>query len=292
MQKSEKKLNYGPLMGLIALHIGAILALFTFSWTAFWITVVLFWLTSGLGVCLGYHRLLTHRSFKCPKFLEYFLTVFGTVSSQGGPINWVATHRYHHINSDKEGDPHSPRDGFFWSHMLWFLKHSPVWDNDDFRARYAPEMMRDRVHRFLNRFEWVSPWIVGFVLYLWGGWSFILWGIFLRTVATLHTTWFTNSASHKWGYRTYETTDNSRNLWWVAIFGFGEGWHNNHHAFQYSARHGLRWWEFDMTYMTIKILSFFKLVNSIRLPNLAFARLTKPALSANNLPQEKAFKTS
>lgn len=272
MQNAKKKINWGPATGLIVLHLFAILAIFTFNWPAFWLAIALYWIATGLGICLGYHRLLTHRSFKCPKFVEYALTFFGTLSSQGGAINWVATHRYHHTKSDIPGDPHSPRDGFLWSHMLWFLKHSPIWDSHDFRVRYAPEMIRDRVHQFLNRYEWAFPWILGFALYFWGGWPFVIWGIFLRTVVTLHITWFTNSASHKWGYRSFPTTDDSRNLWWVALLGFGEGWHNNHHAFQYSARHGLRWWEIDLTYLTIRVLTFLKLASAIRLPNLALAR--------------------
>jgi len=149
--------------------------------------------------------------------------------------------------------------------MFWFLFHSPL-ETDQFRTKYAPDLAKDPVHRFLSRYDWVGPWILGTLLFLWGGWGFVIWGIFLRTVITCHVTWCVNSATHLWGYKTHTTKDNSRNLWWVAILSFGEGWHNNHHAFQHSARHGLRWWEIDLTYLMIRTLGFFRLAHSIRRP--------------------------
>ena len=123
------------LTGVVFLHLGALLAPFTFNWPAFWVFLVLLWISNGLGVCLGYHRLLTHRSFKCPKALEYFLTVCGILTSQGGAISWVATHRYHHTQSDTHLDPHTPSRGLVWSHMLWFIFHSPILESKEFRAR-------------------------------------------------------------------------------------------------------------------------------------------------------------
>ena len=257
------------LIGVISLHVGALFAPWTFSWTAFWIFLVLLWLTNGVGVCLGYHRLLTHRSFKCAKPLEYLFTILGSLTSQGGAISWVSTHRYHHKFSDLEGDPHTPTQGFLWSHMLWFLYRSPVLEGKDFYEKWVPELTRDPFHRFIGKYGWINQWILGMVLLAWGGLSYVVWGIFLRTVVALHLTWAVNSATHKWGYRTFKTTDDSRNLWWVALLTNGEGWHNNHHAFQYSAAHGLFWWEFDVTYLTIRILSAFKLANAVLIPNKA-----------------------
>lgn len=253
---------------MIFLHVGALLAPFTFNWGAFWVFAILVWITNGLGVCLGYHRLLTHRSFKCSKTLEYLFAVCGLLSSQGGAINWVATHRYHHVISDKETDPHSPRNGFLWAHMLWFMYRNPILETDEFRNRWAPELMKDPVHRFLSKQEWMGQYVLGIMLFALGGLPFVVWGIFLRTIVALHITWLVNSASHTWGYMTYDCKDNSRNLWWVGFLAFGEGWHNNHHAFQFSAAHGLRWWEFDLTYITIKALSILGIASDIRLPSL------------------------
>jgi len=269
MNKPKKKIHASVVGGLIFLHLGALAAPFTFSWKAFWIFVVLLWLTNGLGICMCYHRLLTHRSFKCPKWFEYFMTFCGTLSSQGGPITWVSTHRLHHAASDTEEDPHSPNLGFWWAHMLWFVYHSPVLDNSNFRLRWAGDLIKDPVHRFFTKYNWVSQWIVGIILLAWGGIPFVVWGIFLRTVVALHCTWLVNSAAHTWGYQTYKTGDKSTNLWWVGLLAFGEGWHNNHHAFQYSAAHGLEWWEFDLTYLTIRFLAFFNLIKFVKLPSLA-----------------------
>ena len=214
-----------------------------------------------------YHRLLTHKSFKCPKFFEYFLAFLGSLSSQGGPITWVATHRYHHVNSDSNDDCHSPRHGFLWSHFLWFVYRSAILDDKTFPVRYAPELAKDPFYRFLERYGWTGQWLLGFLLLLWGGIPFVVWGIFVRTVAALHVTWLVNSATHQWGYRTFQTKDESKNLWWVGLLSFGEGWHNNHHAFQTSAAHGLRWWEVDVTYWTIRLFSLFGLAYDIRVPN-------------------------
>ncbi|MBI4971157.1 MAG: fatty acid desaturase [Candidatus Omnitrophica bacterium] len=249
------------------LHAGALLAPFTFTRPAFWVFLTLFWITGGLGICFSYHRLLAHKSFKCPKWFEYALTVIGTLSFQGSPLSWVGTHRYHHLMSDTEDDPHNSYKGFWWSHMLWFFEYSPKFSNREFLARYAPELDRDPIHRFIEKYHWVAPFLLAGILFLWGGLPFLVWGFFLRTVAVFHMTWLVNSATHRWGYQNYDSGDNSRNLWWVAILGFGEGWHNNHHAFQASARHGLRWWEFDATYMTIKLLSLVGLTKDIRIPS-------------------------
>lgn len=256
---------------MIVLHVGALFAPFTFSWPAFWIFLTLLWLTNGLGITLCYHRLLTHRSFRVPKLLEYFFSFCGALSSQGGAISWVSTHRYHHLTSDTDNDPHTPRHGFWWAHMLWFLYKSPILDSAEFRERWAPDLVKDPVHRFFAKYGWLSQWVVGLSLLAWGGIGYVVWGVFLRSVVALHITWLVNSATHMWGYKLYDAKDDSRNLWWVGLLAFGEGWHNNHHAFQYSAAHGLKWWEFDLTYQTIRLLSFFGLADSIKLPKLAYA---------------------
>ncbi len=273
--QDKLKINRSIVAGLIFLHVGALFGPFTFTWPAFWVFIFLWWLTNGFGICMGYHRLLTHRSFKCPKWFEYFITVCAILTSQGGPITWVSTHRLHHAASDKDQDPHSPTKGFWWAHMLWFVYHSPVLENPEFRQRYAADLYRDPVHRFLTKYNWAGPWILGTILFLSGGFPFLVWGIFVRTVVALHCTWLVNSAAHTWGYQTYKTGDRSTNCWWVGLLAFGEGWHNNHHAFHYSAAHGLKWWEFDLTYLMIRFLSRIGVIQSVRLPNAATAANNK-----------------
>lgn len=269
--------------GFVFVHVMALAALFFFSWRSLWVALVLFWVTAGLGICLCYHRLLTHRSFECPKWIEYVLAVFGCLSSEGGPITWVGSHRYHHANSDQPTDIHSPRHGFWWSHVGWVLHDTGVVDGANMTRKYAPDLESDPFHRLLTRWNWVPQVVLGCTLLLWGtfvadpqghhplwnGVSLLMWGIFVRTVLGLHATWAVNSATHKWGYRTFKTPDDSRNLWWVALVAFGEGWHNNHHAFQHSARHGLRWWEFDMTFLTIRLMSILGLARNLRIPKLS-----------------------
>ncbi len=258
------------------MHGGALAAPLTFTWPAFFLFAFLSWLTGGIGVCLCYHRLLTHQSFRVPKPVEYLLTFFGVLSSEGGPINWVARHRIHHAFPDTDKDPHSPRHGFWWSHMFWLFKHKPLLDNYELYRPYAQDLAQDPVQRFLNRTHGLYQILLGIGLYFWGGWPFLVWGLFLRTVFVYHITWLVNSATHKWGYVGYAVNDDSRNLWWVALLSFGEGWHNNHHAFQRSARHGIKFWEFDQTYLTIRLMSFLKLAREIHIPK--FPKIPRPKL--------------
>lgn len=151
--------------------------------------------------------------------------------------------------------------------MLWFIYRDPRFEDPSFYEKYAPELSKDLFYRILGRFQWVPQTVLGVVLLLWGGWPIVFWGIFLRTVLALHGTWLVNSAGHMWGYQSFKTKDWSRNNWWVAAVSFGEGWHNNHHAFQRSARHGLQWWEIDLTFLTVKLLSFFNIISRIQIPD-------------------------
>ncbi|WP_435009321.1 acyl-CoA desaturase [Tundrisphaera lichenicola] len=253
-----------------ALHAGALLAFLPayFTWPAFVAFLVGYWLTAGIGICLTYHRLLVHRSFALrPRWLEYFLTALGCCASEGGPIGWVADHRLHHAHADDEHDVHSPIRGLAWAHMFWWMTPDSVfYHNPAYYARWAPDLVADPVHRWLERTHLLFPLATAIILYAIGGMPWLVWGFFARSVAVLHSTWLVNSATHKWGYRSHETRDQSTNLWWVAVLAFGEGWHNNHHAFQTSARHGNRWWEIDPTYGTIRLMSWFGLAHKIKLP--------------------------
>jgi stearoyl-CoA desaturase (delta-9 desaturase) len=251
-----------------AVHAIALLSPWFFSWSALGITLFLHWLFGSIGICLGYHRLLTHRSFQVPKVLEYAIAVIGTLALQGGPIFWVAGHRLHHLHTeDNDKDPYSANRGFWWSHMLWlFYPIQKFFDYDQYK-QYAPELARDPFYRWLNTYFLLLQLPLGIVLYLMGGWSFVIYGVFLRAVLLWHSTWLINSATHMWGYRRFESDDNSRNLWWAAILTYGEGWHNNHHAAPNVAKAGLKWWEIDMTWWAIQSLRTLGLAKRVILPS-------------------------
>ncbi|MBD1879235.1 MULTISPECIES: acyl-CoA desaturase [unclassified Coleofasciculus] len=263
-QDSPLRPDWVIIIYMAALHIAALFALFpsNFSWAAVGVAVFFHWVTGGLGITLGFHRLVTHRSFQTPKWLEYFFVLCGTLSCQGGPINWIGIHRLHHLHSDENLDPHDSNKGFWWSHMGWMLYQNPA-DTDI--PRVTKDISGDPVYQFLQNYFIPIQVVLGLILYALGGWPFVVWGIFVRIVAVFHCTWFVNSATHKFGYRTYESEDRSTNCWWVALLTYGEGWHNNHHAFQYSARHGLKWWEIDLTWMTIQFLQSLGLASKVKL---------------------------
>jgi stearoyl-CoA desaturase (delta-9 desaturase) len=262
---------------MIAFHVLAIAAFWSFSWTNLAVAIALHWMAVGFGISLGYHRLHTHRGFRTSKAFEYFLAVCGTMTLEGGPIFWVATHRQHHQLSDHEGDPHSPRDGAFWAHMGWILFGDTHHNNTELMGKYAPDLGRDPFYRWLNSNHWVPLTTLGVILLAVGGWSMVLWGIFLRVVVGLHGTWLVNSATHMWGSRRFETRDDSRNSWWVALLTFGEGWHNNHHAHPVSARHGLAWYEFDISWITLKVFNAIGLVSDLKVAKVREEMLEEAA---------------
>ena len=266
----KDQINWLTTSIIVLLHVGAVAALFTFSWQRLIISAVLYWMCIGFGIGMGYHRLLTHRSYHVPKWIEYFFAVCGTLTLEGGPIFWVATHRLHHQHADRDLDPHTPRHGGFWAHIGWLLfgerKH-----NDTARmAKYAPDLARDRFYLWLNDYHWLPVVVMAAILTAIGGVPLMLWGTCLRIVVGLHATWLVNSATHMWGSQRFITRDDSRNSWWVALLTFGEGWHNNHHAHPTSARHGLAWYEFDLTWIqiwTLKQLGVAKSVKVAKIPN-------------------------
>jgi len=262
--RKNDKINWITSIALILFHLGAVGALFMFTWKALAITAVLYWMGIGFGIGMGYHRLHTHRSYRVPKCIEYFFAVCGTLTLEGGPIFWVATHRVHHQNSDHAGDPHSPHDGGFWAHMGWIIFGDSKHNNTQLMSRYAPDLARDRFYLWLNSYHYVPLVALGLILLATGGIRMVLWGVCLRVVVGLHATWLVNSATHMWGSRRFITRDDSRNSWWVALLTFGEGWHNNHHAHPTSARHGLAWYELDITWLQIRFLQLVGLARSVK----------------------------
>jgi stearoyl-CoA desaturase (delta-9 desaturase) len=268
-------------------HALALLALMPmfFSWTAVIVAVIAARLFGLIGINIGYHRLLTHRGFKCPKWLEHAFVVVAICCAEDTPARWVAIHRRHHEKSDEQPDPHSPLAGFFWGHIGWLLVKNPDLSRLGIYDRYAKDILRDPFYVALERNFWQLKilliqinlfFFAGFAakLLMGGSWSdavpfalgIVIWGVFVRTVFVWHQTWAVNSVTHIWGYRNYATDEDSRNNLFVGYLAHGEGWHNNHHADQRSARHGHRWWEFDTTYLTIRLLERLGLVSDIVQP--------------------------
>lgn len=198
----------------------------------------------ALGVTVGFHRMLTHRSFQPHPAVKFLLLVLGSMALEGPAIQWASTHIKHHAQADREGDPHSPVEGFFHAHMGWMFSHpSDIADP----AVYGRHMLNDKMVVFVSRtfLVWVAlALLIPFAL---GGWTGLLWGGLVRIFFTHHVTWSVNSVCHTFGKREFETNDRSRNEWIVGLLAFGEGWHNNHHAFPRSAFHGLHWWQFDLS---------------------------------------------
>jgi stearoyl-CoA desaturase (delta-9 desaturase) len=253
---------------LAALHLGAVAALFYFRWSALAVFALTWIFGQNIGIAVAYHRLLTHRGYLVPKWLEYALALLGCLAMQGSPIYWVAVHRMHHQYTDRPGDPHSPRDGKWWAHTGWILT-GKIHNGSAIPMRYAPDLMKDRFYRWLNVYHWVPTVLLGLALFASGGLSWVLWGIFLRVTLGLHATWLVNSATHLWGSRRFETRDDSRNNWWVALITGGEGWHNNHHAHPLSARHGMAWYELDPNYWCIWLLAKAGLATGVNAKKVA-----------------------
>jgi len=278
-------------------HAVALLAFwpYFFSWTGVCAALAGLYVFGTLGINLCYHRLLTHRSFACPLWLEHIFAVLGVCCLQDTPTRWVAIHRMHHQHSDEQPDPHSPLVTLLWGHMSWLFFENREVNTIDSYDRYARDVLRDPFYMAFERnVLWVWVNLAQCVVFFAAGYglgyaltgtssgalqlgsSLLIWGVFVRLVLVWHITWSVNSLSHAWGYRSYETGENSRNNWFVALISNGEGWHNNHHADQRSAAHGHRWWELDVTYMTIRVLSALGLARDCILPNAR--RLNQVAL--------------
>jgi len=282
------QLNWPYIVVIGAYHVLALLAFLPgyFSWSGLIIAIVGTHLCGLFGINLCYHRLLTHRGLTCPKWLERTMVVIAMSCLQETPARWVAIHRRHHQFADEQPDPHTPLASFFWSHVGWLLVHQPELARLGIYERYAKDILRDRFYVALERHNglvWINLlqmplfFALGFAAaWLFGetpagstrtGLSILLFGVFVRTVLVWHITWAVNSVTHVWGYRNYETDEDSRNNVIVGLISNGEGWHNNHHADPRSARHGHRWWEIDNTWLTIRFLARIGLANEVVAPN-------------------------
>jgi fatty-acid desaturase len=294
------QLNWPYILVIGAYHIAALLAFMPgyFSWSGFLLAVLGTHLCGLFGINLCYHRLLTHRGLKCPKWLEHAMVIIAMSCFQETPARWVAIHRLHHQFADRRPDPHSPLASFFWGHIGWILVNQPELSRLGIYQRYARDILRDRFYVALERHHgliWINLlqmplfFAAGFIAgSLSGetahgaaqtGLSVLLFGVFVRTVAVWHITWAVNSVTHLWGYRNYETDEDSRNNIMVGLIANGEGWHNNHHADPRSARHGHRWWEIDNTYLTIRFLMWLGLASDVVTPTVR-PKKHQPAASA------------
>ncbi|KAL9678124.1 hypothetical protein QQ045_015963 [Rhodiola kirilowii] len=250
---------------LVLNHLGCIWAPFYFTWPAFWVAVSLYIITGLFGITLSFHRNLTHRSFTLPKWLEYTFAYCGILAGQGNPIDWVSTHRYHHKFTDSSKDPHSPIEGFWFSHIYWVLDRYYLTQKCGDPSNVG-DLRKQLFYRFIEKTYYIHALAPMPFLYAAGGLPFVIWGMGVRTVAFLHATFLANSVCHRWGKQAWNTGDLSRNNWWVNLFLFGDGWHNNHHAFETSARHGLEFWQIDMTWGVIRMLEAAGLATDVKLP--------------------------
>jgi stearoyl-CoA desaturase (delta-9 desaturase) len=211
-----------------------------------------------LGVGMGFHRMLTHRSFRPHPVVKVLLLLLGSMALEGPALEWAATHLKHHAHADQEGDPHSPAEGLFHAHIGWVLRK---FSNDP--HIYCRSLTTDPIVRFMSRT--FALWVVLSLVipFAIGGWSGLLWGGLVRIFLVHHVTWSVNSICHTFGRRAFETRDRSRNEWIIGLLAFGEGWHNNHHAFPRSAFHGLHWWQLDPSGSLIWLLERLGLVQEV-----------------------------
>ncbi|KAL6753035.1 delta-9 desaturase-like protein [Haematococcus lacustris] len=271
----------------IAMHAAALVGgPLTFSGDALQVALVGYMVTGMLGISMSYHRQLTHKSFRCPKWLEFSLAYAGVLAFEGDPVEWSKNHRWHHLHSDTSADRHSPRDGLWHAHMGWLfdeqLSNTRKDVSGNMRDSLSPPWFFKESPAFYTWLRETYMWHqVGQALLLlaWGGLPYFIWGFVIRILVTMHMTWLVNSAVHIWGSQPYDSGDNSRNNPLVALLVFGDGWHNNHHAFEYSAAHGLEWWQVDFSYYLLCCLERVGLAWDVRRPSLAaMAAKRRPAV--------------
>lgn len=280
-----KRINLANSIGLFLIHGAALGVLFVgvswpaaiAAWCAYWIQI--------FGVSAGYHRYFAHRTFRTSRAFQFVLAYMGAMAAQMGPLWWASYHRRHHAHSDEPADIHSPRQGgFWWAHIGWVLFEN----GNQMDANYVKDWNRYAELRWLDDYRWVPPaslLVSMFGLGLWlqtahpewgaGPWQMAVWGFAVSTAFMHHVTFSVNSVTHMFGRRRFATKDDSRNVWWLALLTNGEGWHNNHHRFPMSEKHGLRWWELDVTHWMLRGLQQFGVVWGIRTQPVGIVRAAK-----------------
>ena len=245
----------------------ACLAVFWVGWSPIAVGVALAAYAVRMFAITGfYHRYFSHRTFSTSRAAQFVFALIGNSALQRGPLWWAAHHRHHHRYSDQPGDPHSPHQhGFVWSHVLWITSR----ENFPTDLKAVRDLARFPELRFLNRFDFIVPVALGVGMYFLGeslsayrtsGWQMVIWGFFISTIALFHATCTINSLAHQFGSRRFDTDEGSRNNFWLALITFGEGWHNNHHYYPGASRQGFYWWEIDLTYWGLKVLSWLGII--------------------------------
>lgn len=259
---NDEKISWFKSMPFILFHLSP-LAIFFVDVTMWDVLMCIgFYYVRMFFITAGYHRYFSHRSYKMGRVPQFFMALGGTLALQKGPLWWASHHRMHHKFSDTDQDVHSPKRGFFWSHVGWILcsrYDEPLYDKIGDFAKF-PEL------RLLDKYYFVPPIILGAALWYWCGAGTFLVGGCLSTIFVYHGVFVINSLAHVFGSRRYATSDTSRNSMILALITCGEGWHNNHHHFQASARQGFRWWEIDVSFYVLRIMAFFRIVKELKLP--------------------------
>ncbi|MFK7737014.1 MAG: acyl-CoA desaturase [Pirellulaceae bacterium] len=279
--------NWTYAITIVGVHILGLLAFMPYLWSWLGFAVCLLGVhVFGQGITIGYHRLLTHRSFKCPKWVERVFAILGICSMQDTPARWVSVHRMHHVDSDDVPDPHSPKVNFWWSHMGWLMFVNRQTYSVAGLEKFAKDLLRDRFYMRLEtnpflQFFYIFSQVPVFFLIGFGasflfsseltaavqlGASMVMWGFIVRVIAVWHITWSVNSLSHMFGYTNYETGEQSRNNWFVALITVGEGWHNNHHEDPSACTVQHKWWELDISYYEVKLLEKLGLASDVIVP--------------------------
>jgi stearoyl-CoA desaturase (Delta-9 desaturase) len=266
----DERVDWKRIIPFLLMHVACFAVIWVgFSWTAFAVAVALY-LVRMFAITGLYHRYFSHRTFKTSRFVQFVFGFLGSSAVQRGPIWWAAHHRHHHAHSDSENDIHSPKQKGFWqSHMGWFLSHRGFAPD----LKFVRDLMKFPELRFLDRFDIFVPVLLGVAVFFFGvllgkyapsletnGWQMLVWGFFISTVFCYHATYTINSLSHVFGRQRYKTGDTSRNNFLLALLTLGEGWHNNHHYYPNAVRQGFYWWEIDITYYVLKVMSWLGII--------------------------------
>jgi len=270
---ADNGIDWLRVIPFLVLHLACLAVFFVGVSTVAVVIAVALYLIRMFAITAFYHRYFSHKSFKTSRVVQFIFALIGASATQRGPLWWAAHHRQHHRHADQPADPHSPKQGVLWSHVGWFLsgKH--------YQADYklVPDWQSFAELRWLDRFDLVVPVSLATVLFLSGvllemfapglgtnGWQMLVWGYFISTVVLLHATLLINSMAHRLGNQRYQTGDESRNNFVLALLTLGEGWHNNHHHYPASARQGFYWWEVDFSYYVLKLMQKSGLIWDVR----------------------------